>query len=88
MLPGSTATTRGGFRVRQTFLLRRPINFNKEASMKRRGGYTFDRIHPVKFRVSPAMLETLQKMSEAKGMCMAWVVRELVKKGLESKGAS
>ena len=53
--------------------------------MKRRGGYTFDRIHPVKFRASPKMFETLQKLSEAEGMAMAGVVRRLVEKGLESQ---
>ena len=51
--------------------------------MKRRGGYTFDRVHPVKFRAGPKMYNTLKKMSEDSGMAVAWVVRRLVEKGLE-----
>lgn len=52
--------------------------------MKRRGGYTFDRIHPVKFRADPKLYESLNKLSDDTGMAMAWVLRRLVEKGLES----
>jgi len=53
--------------------------------MKRRGGYTFDRIHPVKFRADPKLFQTLNKLSEESGMAMAWVLRRLVQKGLEAQ---
>ena len=53
--------------------------------MKRRGGYTFDRVHPVKFRADPKLYESLNKISEDTGMAMAWVLRRLVEKGLESQ---
>ena len=52
--------------------------------MKKRGGYTFDRIHPVKFRADPKLYESLKKLSEESGTAMAWVLRRLVQKGLEA----
>jgi len=50
---------------------------------KRRGGYSGDKQHALKFRASPSLFEQLQAMSEEKGMAMAMLLRQLVSKGLE-----
>jgi hypothetical protein len=55
----------------------------KERSMKRRGEYTCDRIHPVKFRASPKTFETLLQLSESKGVALACIVRDLVEEVLQ-----
>jgi hypothetical protein len=51
--------------------------------MKRRGEYTCDRIHPVKFRASPKTFETLLQLSESKGVALACIVRDLVEEVLQ-----
>lgn len=50
---------------------------------KRRGGYTGDQRHELKFRASPSLFETLRTMSEETETAMAMVIRQLVSKGLE-----
>jgi len=50
---------------------------------KRRGGYSGDKQHALKFRASPSLFEQLQAISEEKQMAMATVLRQLVTKGLK-----
>jgi len=50
---------------------------------KRRGGYTGDQRHELKFRASPSLFETLRTMSEESHTAMAMVIRQLVSKALD-----
>lgn len=49
----------------------------------KRGGYTGDKIHEVKFRATPKLYETLKDICEKQHEAMALVLRELVTAGLE-----
>jgi len=50
---------------------------------KRRGGYTGDQRHELKFRASPNLFEQLQAMSEEREMAMAMIIRGLITKALD-----
>jgi hypothetical protein len=50
-----------------------------------RGGYTGDKVHEVKFRATPRLYETLKAICEEQQAAMAFVLRDLVTKGLEQR---
>jgi hypothetical protein len=57
---------------------------DKEFAMRRRGGYSGNRVHVVKCRISPDLYETLMLMATEKQIAMALLLRELVHIGLKN----
>jgi hypothetical protein len=51
----------------------------------KRGGYTGDKRHEVKFRATPDLLKTLKGICEERQAAMALVLRELLTAGLEQR---
>ena len=49
----------------------------------RKGGYSGDQRWIVRFRSSTSLHETLQRLAEKEGLCLAALVRRLVVSGLE-----
>jgi hypothetical protein len=53
----------------------------------RKGGYSGDQQWIVRFRSSTSLHETLKRLAEQEGLCLAALVRRLVVAGLEKTGA-
>lgn len=51
----------------------------------KRGGYSKEKKHLVKFRANPVLYERLKAVSEEEDRAMAMLIRELVAKGLEQR---
>jgi hypothetical protein len=45
---------------------------------KGRGGYCGKKIHALKFRATPELLQRLRRISDERKMAMAWVIRDLI----------
>ena len=59
----------------------------KPAKTLKKGGYLGDQSQIVRFRASAGLYEKLQETAQDKGLCLAALVRGLVRVGLEKNNS-